>query len=94
MPSRAITLFNTGYIIILLVSFDTTFNLVSSVRPLLSTTDMHLTTILSALVAASGILAAPTSLEIDARAVVNHDSLNPIRTRLQPGAIGRAIERF
>ncbi|XP_014550634.1 hypothetical protein COCVIDRAFT_114971 [Bipolaris victoriae FI3] len=55
---------------------------------------MHLTTILSALVAASGILAAPTSLEIDARAVVNHDSLNPIRTRLQPGAIGRAIERF
>ncbi|KAH7550771.1 hypothetical protein BM1_10144 [Bipolaris maydis] len=45
---------------------------------------MHLTTILSALVAASGILAASTSLELGARAVVNHDSLNPIRTPMQP----------
>lgn len=55
---------------------------------------MHFPTILSALAVASGVLAAPTPPELEARAVVNHDSLNPIRTRLQPGAIGRAIEKF
>ena len=56
---------------------------------------MHFTSVLSALaVASSGVFAAPTPSELDARAVVPHDSLNPIRTRLQGGAIGRSIEKF
>ncbi|KAL1799085.1 hypothetical protein ACET3X_003122 [Alternaria dauci] len=55
---------------------------------------MHLTTIFSAFAAVSGVLAAPTASQLDARAVVPHDSLNPIQTRLQEGAIGRAILRF
>ncbi|USP74606.1 hypothetical protein yc1106_01880 [Curvularia clavata] len=55
---------------------------------------MHFTTILSALVATSGVLATPTPSKIQARAVVAHDSLNPIPNRVQPGAIGRAIIKF
>ncbi|KAH9862979.1 hypothetical protein J1614_010708, partial [Plenodomus biglobosus] len=55
---------------------------------------MHFTTILSALAVASGVLATPTPSEVDARAVVAHSSLNPVRTRVQGGAIGRAIVRF
>ncbi|KAH8640971.1 necrosis-and ethylene-inducing protein-like protein 1 precursor [Alternaria alternata] len=55
---------------------------------------MHFATILSAFAAVSGVLAAPAPSQLDTRAVVPHDSLNPIRTRLQGGAIGRAILRF
>lgn len=55
---------------------------------------MRFTTILSALAVATGAIAVPTPSELEARAVVSHDSLNPIRTRLQSGKIGRAIEMF
>lgn len=55
---------------------------------------MRFATIVSALAVVVGALAVPTPSEIKARAVVNHDSLNPIRTRLQGGRIGRAIEMF
>ncbi|KZM27890.1 uncharacterized protein EKO05_0006737 [Ascochyta rabiei] len=55
---------------------------------------MRFSTIVSALAVSTGVFAAPTPSELDARAVVNHDSLNPIHTRVQGGAIGRAIERF
>ncbi|PSN65306.1 necrosis-and ethylene-inducing protein-like protein 1 precursor [Corynespora cassiicola Philippines] len=39
-------------------------------------------------------IGAPVESSLETRAVVNHDSLNPVRTRLQSGAIGRSIERF
>lgn len=55
---------------------------------------MRFTSIVSALALASSAFAAPTPSELEARAVVNHDRLNPIGTRLQAGANGRAIERF
>ncbi|KAF2133741.1 necrosis-and ethylene-inducing protein-like protein 1 precursor [Dothidotthia symphoricarpi CBS 119687] len=43
---------------------------------------------------AVGVLGAPVESGLDARGLVRHDSLNPIRTRLQGGAIGRAIQMF
>ncbi len=55
---------------------------------------MRFTTIFTTLAVATGGLAAPTPSQLDARAVVNHDSLNPISSRLQGGAIGRAIQMF
>ena len=55
---------------------------------------MRFTTILSAVAVATGVFAAPTPAEFQTRAVVNHDSLNPIATRLQGGSIGRAIQMF
>lgn len=39
-------------------------------------------------------LGAPIEARLETRAVVNHDTLNPIPTRLQGGRIGRAIEIF
>jgi hypothetical protein len=50
--------------------------------------------ILSALAVVSGVLAAPAPSQLDTRAVVPHSSLNPVRTRLQGGAIGRAILKY
>lgn len=55
---------------------------------------MRFTTILSAVAVATGVFAAPAPAKLDARATVPHDSLNPIRTRLQTGVVGRAIEMF
>jgi len=78
----------------LFLSVDTLCHLIGSILLSRSTTKMHFTTVLSALAVASGVFAAPTPSQLEARAVVAHDSLNPIRTRLQAGAIGRAIERF
>lgn len=39
-------------------------------------------------------LGAPTSSNLDRRAVVAHDSLNPIATRVQAGVKGDAIKKF
>lgn len=39
-------------------------------------------------------LGAPSVPALDRRAVVAHDSLNPIATRVQSGPKGAAIERF
>lgn len=47
---------------------------------------------LSALALAGSVLGAPT--ELQSRAVVAHDSLNPIAQRVQSGAIGTAIAKF
>lgn len=55
---------------------------------------MRLTTMISTLAVATGVIAAPTPSELETRAVVNHNSLNPIGNRLQGGRIGRAIEMF
>lgn len=55
---------------------------------------MRFTTILSSVALATGVFAAPTPGDLETRAVVNHDSLNPISTRLQGGRIGRAIQMF
>ncbi|KAF3004404.1 hypothetical protein E8E13_010211 [Curvularia kusanoi] len=40
------------------------------------------------------VFGAPTPDKLETRAVVNHDSLSPIPTRLQGGNIGRAIQMF
>ncbi|KAH6897401.1 necrosis and ethylene-inducing protein [Thelonectria olida] len=42
----------------------------------------------------SRTLASISYMDIAGRAVVSHDSLNPVKTRLQAGRIGRAIEMF
>lgn len=58
---------------------------------------MHPQTLFSAFLAlaATGI-AAPAEVisSLTARAVVNHDSLNPIGKTIQGGAIGSAIDKF
>lgn len=51
-------------------------------------------TILLCLAMAVGSLGAPFSSGIENRAVVSYDSLNPVQTRLQGGAVGRVIEMF
>lgn len=38
-------------------------------------------------------MSAPSS-SLDSRSVVAHDSLNPIKTRVQSGAAGEAITKF
>ena len=55
---------------------------------------MRFSSILSSLAVATGVFAAPTPSELQERASVPHDSLNPIRTRLQGGNVGRAILTF
>lgn len=48
----------------------------------------------AALALAGAVLGAPSSLALDRRGSVAHDSLNPIATRVQSGAKGAAITRF
>ncbi|KAJ4985134.1 necrosis inducing protein [Stagonosporopsis vannaccii] len=55
---------------------------------------MRFTSVISVLALATGSFAAPTPSELETRAVVNHDRLNPISTRLQSGVVGRAIQIF
>lgn len=49
---------------------------------------------LSSLALASTALCAPTINALGRREEVDHDSLNPIATRVQSGALGAAIEKF
>ncbi|KAF5657765.1 NPP1 domain-containing protein [Fusarium circinatum] len=58
---------------------------------------MHPQTIFNALIAlaATGMAAPSEALnQLHARAVVNHDSLNPVKKTIEGGAIGAAIDRW
>lgn len=55
---------------------------------------MLLTGYFSTLALAGVALGAPLSPALEPRASVNHDSLNPIATRVQTGTNGAAITRF
>lgn len=49
---------------------------------------------LSSLAFAATALCAPTTQALGRRGKVDHDSLNPVATRVQDGPLGRAIEKF
>lgn len=49
---------------------------------------------LMALALAGAAFASPTSSNIDRRAVVGHDTLNTIPTRVQHGVLGDTIRKF
>ena len=49
---------------------------------------------LSSLALAGTALCAPATHALGRRDEVDHDSLNPIATRVQDGPLGAAIERF
>ena len=55
---------------------------------------MRVSSVLSSLAVATGVYAAPTPSELQSRAVVPHDSLNPVPNRVQSGNVGRAILTF
>lgn len=55
---------------------------------------MYATTILSALSLIGATFAVPTAPKLQQRAVVAHDSLSPIASRVQTGANGEMIAKF